>query len=268
MTWLEIVVLAIVQGMTEFLPVSSSGHLILAPALLGWSDQGLAFDVAVHVGTLAAVVVYFRQDLSAMTSAFFRRSTAGRGDTQSGDARLAWCVIVGTVPVGLAGIAFHDFIEASLRSPAIIATTTAVFGVLLWLAAKLGKGNRTIQQLSLAAALIIGVAQALALVPGTSRSGITMTAAFALGFSATAAARFSFLLSIPVITTAGGYEALKLATGGNSVDWLALVMGSLISGTVAYLTIKFFMRFVAKIGMAPFMLYRLALAALIVIALV
>ncbi len=268
MTVLEIVVLAIVQGMTEFLPISSSGHLILAPALLGWDDQGLAFDVAVHVGTLSAVVWFFRDDLARMTCALLAQWSRPQGSAPDTDARLAWYLIVATVPVGLAGILLRDIIELYLRSPAVIAATTAGFGILLWWSARTGAQVRSLDSLRWRDALIIGLSQVLALVPGTSRSGITMTAGFGLGLSAQAAARFSFLLSIPVIVLAGGLEVLKLVRSEMPVDWSALAIGSVLSALVAYITIKYFLQFISRIGMLPFMCYRLALAALILYALV
>ena len=160
MTLLEIVVLAIVQGMTEFLPISSSGHLILAPALLGWGDQGLAFDVAVHVGTLSAVVWFFREDLARMTRAFFSQWQRPAGGALDADARLAWFLIIATVPVGIAGIVFRDIIELHLRSPAIIAATTAGFGIVLWLSARFGSQSRPLSSLAWRDALLIGMAQA------------------------------------------------------------------------------------------------------------
>ncbi|MEO0575729.1 MAG: undecaprenyl-diphosphate phosphatase [Pseudomonadota bacterium] len=267
MSWLEIVVLAIVQGMTEFLPVSSSGHLILAPALLGWSDQGLAFDVAVHVGTLAAVVLYFRDDLTRMTVAFFGQFSTAQSDAARVDARLAGYLIAATIPAGIVGIVFRDAIEMYLRSPVIIAATTAGFGVLLYLADRFGAQRRTVEQMTWRDAVLVGIAQAAALVPGTSRSGVTMTMGMMLGLSAKAAARFSFLLSIPVIVLAGGLEALKLVKDEAAVDWSALLLGSVLSAVVAYLTIKFFLKFIANIGMLPFMLYRFGLAVVILLAL-
>ncbi|MFK8052983.1 MAG: undecaprenyl-diphosphate phosphatase [Woeseiaceae bacterium] len=268
MTLLEIIVLAIVQGLTEFLPISSSGHLILAPAFLGWGDQGLAFDVAVHVGTLAAVVWFFRADIGSMINGFFRQWRSDVTNEQRTQARLAWFIILATIPVGIVGILFRDFIEASLRSPAVIAATTAGFGILLYLADRFGNKSRKVDAMRWPDALLVGVAQAMALIPGTSRSGVTMTAAMALGLTATAAARFSFLLSIPVIVLAGGLEAIKLARSDLAIDWGTLAIGAVLSAVVAYLTIKYFMKFIARIGMLPFMLYRLALAALIVYVLV
>ena len=264
MTLLEIIVLAVVQGMTEFLPVSSSGHLVLVPALLGWDDQGLAFDVAVHVGTLIAVVAYFRRELAGMVVAVLR---VGRGQAHEANFRLALLLVLATVPVGLAGVLGRDFIEQHLRSPMVIATTTAVFGVLLWIAARFLARRRELQGVRIGDALAIGAAQALALVPGTSRSGVTMTMAMALGFTPEAAARFSFLMSIPVIVLAGGLETLSLAGSDTPVDWRALWLGTVVSAVFAYLTIAFFLRVLAHIGMFGFMVYRLLLAGVIVYAL-
>jgi undecaprenyl-diphosphatase len=256
MDWLQVFVLAIVQGLTEFLPISSSAHLILAPVVLGWRDQGLAFDVAVHLGTLIAVVAYFRRELVVMTGHWLR---SARGGETSAEARLAWAVIFGTVPVGLAGLAFDDFIETALRSPLVIATTTVAFGVLLGYADWRGRRARDEYSLRWSDVLLIGIAQALALIPGTSRSGITMTAGLLLGLTREASARFSFLLSIPVIVLAGGYEALKLLRAPQAADWGVLLVGTVLSGIAAYACIYAFLRLLERIGMLPFVAYRLLL---------
>lgn len=167
MSWWQSVVLALLQGLTEFLPISSSGHLVLVPVIAGWPDQGLAFDVAVHFGTLAAVLLYFRRDLFAMGSGWVRQVGGGGANA---DSRLAWAVIAGTVPLVVAGLLGHDWIETNLRSALVIAAATAGFGVVLWLADALGSHRRDEHTLSLADALLIGLAQVLALIPGTSRS--------------------------------------------------------------------------------------------------
>lgn len=264
MTLLELVVLAVVQGLTEFLPISSSGHLILAPALLGWSAHSLAFDVAVHFGTLAAVLWYFRADLAGMTRALGRQL----GGTDTPHGRLALAVIAGTVPVVVAGFLGRDWIEASLRTPAIIAAATAGFGILLWLADRYGRRRRDEFTLGLAGALAIGLAQVLALVPGTSRSGITMTAGLGLGLTREAAARFSFLLSIPVIAAAAALESAKLSRAEAPVDWLGLALAAGLSAVIAYLTIRYFLRLIGRVGMLPFAIYRVLLAAVVVYVLV
>ncbi|MCJ8275093.1 MAG: undecaprenyl-diphosphate phosphatase, partial [Psychrosphaera sp.] len=200
MTTLEIVVLAIIQGLTEFLPISSSAHLILPSQLLGWTNQGLAFDVATHVGTLFAVLLYFRQDVYQLTTAWFE-SLRGK---KSSNSNLAWCIILGTIPAGLAGLLLKDYIEIYTRNISVIATTTIIFGLLLGWADKYAKQTLIIEQITFKNALVIGLAQAMALIPGTSRSGITMTAGLMLGLDRQSAARFSFLLSIPIIVLAGG----------------------------------------------------------------
>ena len=183
---LHAILLALLQGFTEFLPVSSSAHLILLPRLLGWEDQGLAFDVAVHVGTLTAVVLYFRRELKPMAQDWFQ-SLLTRQNTAN--SRLAWAVLWGTVPAGLAGLILKGYIEVNLRSELVIAAATIGFGLLLWLADSKGRGRRDEYSLRISDILIIGVAQAVALIPGTSRSGITMTAGLMLGLSRQSAAR-------------------------------------------------------------------------------
>ena len=261
MELIQIVVLALVQGLTEFLPISSSAHLILVPLLTDWPDQGLAFDVAVHAGTLAAVVLYFRNELGRMFIEWFA-SFQGR---LTPDARLAWAVLIGTIPVGLAGLAFKDVIETQLRAPIVIAITTIAFGLLLWLADKIGTRQKTEYDLSLRDVLIIGAAQALALIPGTSRSGITITAALMLGLKRQAAARFSFLLSIPVIFLAGGFETLDYMQTASIQDAQALLIGALISAISAYTCIHYFLKLLERIGMMPFVAYRLVLGVVLVV---
>lgn len=256
MDWLQVVVLSILQGLTEFLPVSSSAHLILVPALSDWDDQGLAFDVALHIGSLAAVVIYFRQELLNMTLSW-AGSLAGRGVDD--DARLAWWVVLATIPVCLVGLAFHDVIQDDMRSPLIIAFGLIVFGLLLAYVDLRHRGNRDEYQLTLRDALLIGLAQALALIPGTSRSGITITAALMLGMNRESAARFSFLMSIPVIVLAGGTEALDLVRDAAEVDWFTLTVGALLSAISAYLCIHYFLAFIKRVGMQPFVIYRLLL---------
>ena len=251
-----IIVLALVQGLTEFLPISSSAHLILVPHLAGWPDQGLAFDVAVHVGTLAAVVGYFRKELATMTRDWFA-SLAQRRTV--GDSRLAWAVIVGTIPAGLAGVLGKGFIETHLRAPLLIAATTIGFGLLLWWADAKGKRSRNEDSLSLRDAALIGLMQALALIPGTSRSGITLTAALFLGLRREAAARFSFLLSIPLILAAGLLEIRDLSAAPGPVAWDALAWGAALSALSAYLCIHAFLKLLDRVGMTPFIVYRLAL---------
>ena len=252
--------LALVQGLTEFLPVSSSAHLILVPRLLGWPDQGLAFDVAVHLGTLIAVVAYFRRDIVTLFLAWIQSITKR---IMTPEARLAWGVILGTIPAGLVGLAFKDLIEVHLRSPLVIATTTVLFGLLLWLADRRSKLNRDEYSLAWQDFLVIGGAQAMALIPGTSRSGITITAALLLGLTREAAARYSFLLSIPIIVLSGLGVTKDLVESPAPVEWMTLLLGSGIAAASAFFCIHFFLAFINKMGMTPFVIYRLLLGALL-----
>ncbi|HEX9706802.1 MAG TPA: undecaprenyl-diphosphate phosphatase [Steroidobacteraceae bacterium] len=260
---LQAVILAIVQGLSEFLPISSSGHLVLVPHFFGWRDQGLAFDVAVHVGTLFAVVAYFRVQLLAMARAWFG-SLAGRSLTP--DARLAWCVVIGTIPVGLVGLFFGGLIEVWLRNPLFVAATLSFFGLLMWLADRFARRERDEYSVGWRDALLIGCAQALALMPGTSRSGVTMTMARTLGLTREGAARFSFLLAVPGIGMAGGYELLQLLTGpGNGADWPMMGLGVAVAAVTGYLCIHWLLKVIGRIGLAPFAIYRFAIAALILL---
>ncbi len=250
----QAVALALLQGLTEFLPISSSAHLILLPVLVGWEDQGLAFDVAVHVGTLMAVVAYYRKDLKQIIAAWFG-SVFGKAMTD--DARLAWYVILGTIPVGIVGILLPDSVEAMLRSPLVIAGSTIVFGLLLWFSEKIAKEQR--RSISLLDAVIIGLFQAISLIPGTSRSGITITAGLMTGLKRESAARFSFLLSIPVIALAGMLKGLELYNTAAPMMWDLVLIGAFVSALVAYVSIGWFLQLLNKVGMIPFVVYRLVL---------
>ncbi len=265
MSWLEAVVLALVQGLTEFLPISSSAHLILPSQLLGWSDQGLAFDVAVHVGTLVAILLYFRKDVSSLLTAWFVQISGGQVTQES---RLAWLIILATIPAGLCGIIFNTAIEQYLRSTEVIATTTITFALVLWLADRRGARNIPLDAMTLKSALVIGVSQALALIPGTSRSGITMTAALLLGFTRDAAARFSFLLSIPLIAAAGLLKTKELVEQGNDAQWSMVILGTLVAFVSAYACIHLFLSFLERIGFTPFVIYRLLLGILLILLIV
>lgn len=262
MTIYEIIILAIIQGLTEFLPISSSAHLILPEQILGWKSHGLAFDVAVHVGSLLAVMIYFREDIVRLTAAWF---TSGFCKQQSSDSRLAWWVIIGTIPAGLCGFLMKDWIELNARSALIIAITTIIFGLLLWYADAKATQRKTIHQITLKDTLFIGFAQAMAIIPGTSRSGVTMTAGLMLGLDRESAARFSFLLSIPIILAAGLFSGLDLLEAKHQVDWAALIYGAAFSFVAAYLCIHLFLNFISRIGMLPFVIYRLVLGAVLLI---
>ncbi|NQZ86682.1 MAG: undecaprenyl-diphosphate phosphatase [Colwellia sp.] len=261
MTITEIFILAILQGLTEFLPVSSSAHLILPSAVLGWKDQGIGLDVALHVGTLLAVVLYFRKDVANMAVAWVGSI---KGDNSSFEGKLAWWILFATIPLGIFGLLGKDFIEAHLRTAAVIAATTLIFGFFLGYAdIKAGKRKASehidFEKLGFKGAMLIGLAQAIALIPGTSRSGITMTIGLMLGLNRANAARFSFLLSIPAIAMAGCYLTFKLITGTEGVDWSAIGLGSVLAFFSAYACIHYFLILLNKVGMMPFVIYRLVL---------
>lgn len=257
----QAIVLALVQGVTEFLPISSSAHLILVPALLGWPDQGLAFDVAVHVGSLAAVVAYLRRDLRNLTAGWVR-SILLRGPPTP-ESRLAWMALAATLPVGAAGLLAGDMVERYLRTPMVIAVANLAFALPLLAADRWGAATRGERSLTLADAMLIGCAQALALVPGASRSGVTITAGLALGLTPSAAARFSFLLAIPVIALAGGTEGLELLAAPGEVDWRWFGVGALLAAASAYGCMSAFLALVARVGLWPFAAYRIVLGVVL-----
>jgi len=259
MDWFQTVILALIQGLTEFLPISSSAHLILPSQLLGWEDQGLAFDVGVHVGTLTAVVFYFRKDIWAMIIAFFASFNGGK----SADGRIAWFVIFATIPALIFGFLINDWIDVYGRSILVIAGTTLIFGALLWYADSTRTEVEPLENITFKQAMWIGLAQAVAIIPGTSRSGITMTTALMLGFTRQAAARFSFLLSIPIIMAAGSYKGLELWQTGTTAQWEYVLGGVVLSAISALACIYLFLKWLNQIGMFPFVIYRFLLGVLL-----
>jgi len=255
--------LALIQGLTEFLPISSSAHLALIPLLSDWPDQGLAFDCVVHLGSLTAVVAYFRADLARMAVGF-TNTIAARSLTADHDGYLAWLIGFATIPVGLAGLTFKEVIETELRSVAVIGASSILFGLLLWWADVSGRREKSERAWGLRDAMLVGLAQAVALIPGTSRSGITMTAALLLGYSREAAARFSFLLSIPVIVLAGGLKVKEwIEQPDQAAGLFELLLGYGLSAFSAYLCIHYFLKYLERTGMGPFVIYRLALGAIL-----
>tara|TARA_B110000305_G_scaffold170263_1_gene188150 strand:- start:1066 stop:1905 length:840 start_codon:yes stop_codon:yes gene_type:complete len=262
----QVTILAALQGATEFLPISSSGHLILPSLLFAWNDQGLTFDVAVHVGTLFAVLIYFKDDLQrlvlALTMCVFRRE-------QSQDSKLAWMLLAATIPAGLSGLLFASQVEQYGRSLLLIGITSIGFGLLLLVSDRIGNKQRILADMNWKTALLIGFAQILALIPGTSRSGVTMTAALFCNLDRAAAARFSFLLAIPIIAASGLLRGIQLLRDGTeSVEWLVLLYAIFISAVVAYLCIHYFLQLIERFGFLPFVIYRVLLGiALILFAL-
>jgi len=258
MDFTQAAVLALIQGLTEFLPISSSAHLILVPVVSGWQDQGLAYDIAAHLGTLVAVCGYFRRDLGAVGTGVLRGHATP-------EARLGWLLVWATVPVAGAGLLLHDVIALEFRSPRIIALTTIGFGLLLWYADRTGSRMRVEGSIGPRDALLIGCAQALALIPGTSRSGITITAGLLLGLTRQAAARFSFLMAVPVTALAVLRETWEVAGAGHQAPWSGLALVAVLAGASAWLCIWAFLRLLDRIGMAPFAIYRLVLGTALLV---
>lgn len=250
-------VLALIQGLTEFLPISSSAHLILPSQLWGWEDQGLAFDMALHLGSLVAVLVYFRDDLWNIARAML---TQVGGGAVTDDSRLGWHIIIATIPVLIAGMLFGEIAETSLRSVTIITATTLFFGILLGVADRVGRQHGTLLQVDWKISLLIGLVQCLAIIPGTSRSGVTMTAALFCGLTRHSAARFSFLLSIPTIGAAASMALLDLL-GQPDLNWSELIYAMVMSALTALVCIHWFLKFIGALSFLPFVVYRLLLGA-------
>ena len=254
MTLIQIIVLSLIQGLTEFLPVSSSAHLILGSKVFDWPDQGLVFDVATHLGTLLAVLVYFRKDLIKLARPWLRRDS-----DDEFSRNLGLTLMVASIPAIVAGGLLHGWVESELRNIRIIAFSTIGFGLLLWWAdARFGR-SKTIADMNLKSGVLIGLAQMLALVPGTSRSGITITMGRVLGFDADGAARFSFLLSIPIIAAAGAYGLLSMFSSTTPIDWLQFALAIVLSALAGWLCIAAFLTLLQRVGLVPFVIYRLAL---------
>lgn len=260
---LQALVLAVVQGVTEFLPISSSGHLILVPYFLKWPDQGLAFDIATHVGTLLAILVYFRRDVRDLVVGFF----TGQPLSADGDynpRRLAWMIVLATIPAGIFGLLIKDWVETQARSALLVAGTTIFYGLLLGVADRVGRHARKLGDIGWQVALVIGMAQALAIIPGTSRSGITITAALLLGLTRPAAARFSFLLGIPIFSLAAAKQALDLMESGvTATELVPMGIGLAASALVGYAVIAWLLNWLRSRNLTVFVVYRLLLGAVI-----
>ncbi|PID65392.1 MAG: undecaprenyl-diphosphatase [Gammaproteobacteria bacterium] len=262
MDFIQTLILAIVQGITEFLPISSSAHLILTSQFLGWKDQGVTFDLALNVGTLLAVVIYFRQDVLVIGRDTAASLLQGK---KVGSSSLGWYIVLATIPAGLFGLFLMDYVDTYLRSPSVILFTTLFYAVLLWLSDKYGQKSQAMDKMSLKNAMLIGVAQALALIPGTSRSGITITTALFLGYDFQTASRFSFLMAIPVIFLATAVKITDDAIALGTLPWGSFILGCGISFITAILTIHYFLKWLNRWGMTPYVIYRLLLGAVIAI---
>lgn len=267
-TVLQALIMGIVQGLTEFLPVSSSGHLILVPYLFGWDDPfitSLAFSVMLHIGTLVALLAYFRGDWLRLIPAGLAtiRERSFRDDP---DRRLAWLLVAATVPAAIVGFLFSDFFESGIREPALVAITLVVGGVVLWLADGIGAESREVEDVTFPIATGIGLAQAVALIPGISRSGISISAGRLSGLGRPAAARFAFLMATPITVGAIVFEARKLLTGeaGVQVDLLPLIVGMVTSLLAGFAAIHFMLRYLRTQSLRVFVWYRFMLAAIVI----
>ena len=258
----QAIVLGLVQGLTEFLPISSSGHLRIVPAFFGWDDPGAAFTAVIQLGTMAAVLLYFRADLWRIAVAWLRslRDRSVRGDL---DARMGWYIILGTIPISVLGLAFKDPIETKFRNLELIGTTLIVFGLVMLAAEAASKRDRPLREITGRDGFLIGCAQALALVPGVSRSGATLTAGMFLGFDRTSAARYSFLLSVPAVVLSGLFELRKIGEEGGA-GFVPTAIATLLAFLVGYATIAFLLRWLTSHSTAIFVAYRVALGALVI----
>ena len=261
MSVFEAIILGITQGLTEFLPISSTAHLRIVPAFAGWKDPGAAFTAVVQLGTMAAVVLYFRRDLIRIGSTWLR-SLRDRRVRGSLDARLGWYIILGTIPIGIFGLAFKDQIENGARDLYLIGSALIVGGLVLLAAEEVGKKERSIEQIEARDGLAMGFAQALALVPGVSRSGATITAGLLLRFDRAPAARYSFLLSVPAVVLSGLFELRKIGDG-NGAGAVPTVIATVLAFVVGYASIAFLLRWIAGHSMAVFVAYRVLLGVLV-----
>jgi undecaprenyl-diphosphatase len=275
MSWFESLILGLVQGLTEFLPISSSAHLRLTAAFAGWEDPGAAFTAITQIGTETAVLIYFRKDIVRIISAWFR-SLTNKAMRSDHDAQMGWLVIIGSIPIGVLGVTLKDQIEGPFRDLRITATTLIVMGIILGVADRLAardetggkhraiKERKTLQELSVRDGLIYGVCQAMALIPGVSRSGATISGGLLMGYTREAAARYSFLLAIPAVLASGLFE-LKDASEGGHVTWGPTIFATIIAFVVGYAVIAWFMKFITTKSFMPFVYYRILLGILIIV---
>jgi undecaprenyl-diphosphatase len=261
---LEAIVLGVVQGLTEFLPISSTAHLRIVPAMAGWDDPGAAFTAVVQLGTMAAVLLYFREDLLRIGRAWLG-SLRDRERRAELDARLGWYIVLGTIPIAIFGFVFKDQIESGGRDLYLIGTTMIVFGLIMMASEKVGTRERELEQIGSRDGFVIGLAQALALVPGVSRSGATISAGLFMGFDRTAAARFSFLLSVPAVVLSGLFELRKFVGGDETqtATALGLVLATLSAFIVGYWSIAFLLRYLTSHSIMVFVVYRVAVGVLV-----
>ena len=257
MSWFEAVVLGLVQGLTEFLPISSTAHLRIVASLAGWDDPGATFTAVTQIGTEAAVLIYFRHDIGRILRQW-SHSLVRPELRRDPNALIGWYVIVGTLPIGILGVALQGYIRDQFRNLTLVALTLIVFGLILGVADRLAKQTKTLERLDLSDALVYGLAQSLALIPGVSRSGGTISAGLLLGYTREAAARYAFLLAIPTVLASGLFELRRIGDG-DAPAWGATLAATAIAFGVGYAVIAWFLRFIATRSFLPFVLYRVVL---------
>ena len=264
MSALEAIVLGLVQGLTEFLPISSSAHVRIVPALFGWEDPGAAFTAVIQIGTVAAVLLYFRAELWLITRKLLvslRDRTLWR--TPDHDARLGWYIVLGTIPISVIGLAFKDTIENEVRSLELISTVMILFSLVLWQADRTGRQEREVEQVNSRDGLVIGFAQALALIPGVSRSGATISFGLFQGLTRSAAARYSFLLSVPAVVLSGLFEMRHIGDTGATAGAVPTAIATIVAFVVGYATIAWLLRYVRNHDFTIFVVYRVAIGVII-----
>lgn len=260
---IQAIILGIVQGLTEFLPISSTAHLILVPWLFGWQDPGLAFDVILHLGTLTGIIAFFWRDFYRMFTGMILRNSSSIHE-HIVDRKIGWYIVIGTIPAGLAGLLFKDWVETVLRNPSIIAVTLILFALLLWWAEQRGKKKRDLAHVNILDTIVIGAAQALALIPGVSRSGITITAGLFRDLERATAARFAFLLSTPIILAGGLLSFIDVYQTGFPQEMLWPSFGGFIASAVSgFLAIKYLLLFLGRQKVNLFVYYRILLGIFI-----
>jgi len=264
-SWFEAVVLGLVQGLTEFLPISSSAHILIVSRLFGWGDPGAAFTAVSQIGTETAVLIYFRKDIKSIVTTW-TRSLWTPGLRSSLDARMGWYVIVGTIPIAVLGLTFAPIIETAARNLWLVSTVLIVFGIVLGLADRFGHKIKELSALGVRDGVLFGFGQALALIPGVSRSGATISAGLAMGYSRYAATRYAFLLAIPAVLASGLYEATKIGDDPN-VQWAQTIVATVIALVVGYLVIAWLIRWVTTRSYMPFVIYRVVLGGALLVLL-
>lgn len=265
LSWLQAIVLGISQGLTEFLPISSTAHTLIVSKLLGWPDPGAAFTAVTQVGTELAVVIYFRQDIARILKAWFVSLTK-KSERANPDAKMGWYVIIGTIPIGIAGLAFKSSIETTARNLWLVAATLIVMGILLGLADRFARHTKSEADINTKNAVLFGLGQALALIPGVSRSGATITAGLAMGFKRDVAARYSFLLAIPAVFASAALTAGDISSD-SFVNWPATIVATIVAFVVGYFVIASLMKYLQTRTFLPFVIYRIALGTLLMVLL-